>query len=223
MTNEELEELIKNCPTLFHMAERGSWAAIKERGLLSTSALLDAYGVTGSKRTDIEVKHRQTSISIKTETLPKAVLRDQMAMDDEGLEDCLLDDLKPSDWHKTLNSKVFFWLSEDRLHRLTGARAYREHEHDVIELDTASMIEAHYNKIWLCPINSGFTKQDPAKRGKGTFARIHDYRYHERKKRTTQERVVELCVDHSVTDIREHVKRVIVKKGKTELGIIEQR
>jgi hypothetical protein len=41
VTEEELEELIADCPTLYHMAQRGSWESVKVRGLLSTSALLD--------------------------------------------------------------------------------------------------------------------------------------------------------------------------------------
>ncbi|MEG9861289.1 MAG: hypothetical protein V6Z81_02105 [Parvularculales bacterium] len=50
MTEEELEELIENCPKLYHMAERGSWSSIEKQGLFSTSALLDLYGYTGEER-----------------------------------------------------------------------------------------------------------------------------------------------------------------------------
>lgn len=41
-------------PRLFHMAEAGSWPMIREHGLLSTSALLDLFGVVGSNRDVIE-------------------------------------------------------------------------------------------------------------------------------------------------------------------------
>jgi hypothetical protein len=32
--------LISDCPQIFHMSERGAWANIRRRGLLSATALL---------------------------------------------------------------------------------------------------------------------------------------------------------------------------------------
>ena len=32
MNDQELEELISHCPVLYHMAERGSWPSIRDRG-----------------------------------------------------------------------------------------------------------------------------------------------------------------------------------------------
>lgn len=223
MTEEELEELITDCPTLYHMAERGSWAAIKERGLLSTSALLDLYEVPEPQRSAIEKQHRPSSVEIHANELPKAVVRDQIPMSDAGLVRCLPEDLSPSDWYMVLNSKAFFWFTEKRLHRLTGAKAYREREHDVIEIDTRSLIEAHRNAISLCPMNSGCTKPIPHPRDPTVFARISDYPYkHWRAKRPKGERAVELAVDHSVPDIRMHVRRVVAKQGDKVISIIEQ-
>jgi len=54
VTDAELAELLQDCPTLYHMAERGSWPSIREHGLLSTSALLDLYGKQGAEREAIE-------------------------------------------------------------------------------------------------------------------------------------------------------------------------
>lgn len=221
MTEEELEELIADCPTLYHMAERGSWASIKERGLLSTSALLDLYAIREPKRSVIEKQHRPSSVELRAEGLPTAVIRDQIPMSDSGLERCLPRRLTPSDWYELLNAKVFFWLREDRLHRLTGAKAYRDREHDVLEVDTRSLIEAHQKTIWLCPINSGCTKPVPHPRDETAFQRISDYPYGQwRTKRPKGERAVELAVDHSVLDIREHVRRVVVKRGNVVVSTI---
>lgn len=220
MTEEELEELLSDCPTLYHMAERGAWASIEVRGLLSTSALLDTYGVGQPDRDRIEKRHRPRSVAIHGNGLPKAVIRDQIPMSDAGLERCLPAHLSPSDWYRLLNSKCFFWLTEERLHKLTGARAYRDKEHDVLEIDTRSLLDAHRDRIWLCPINSGCTKPMPSPRDETTFARIADYPYaHWRAKRKRGERAVELAVDHSVPDIRDHVRRVIVKKGTSRISV----
>lgn len=222
MTEAELEELIANCPTLYHMAERGSWASIKQYGLLSTSALLDHYAVQPPKRTDIESRHRPRSVEVTGNGLPRAVVRDQIPMSDGGLRRALPDRLSPEDWYELLNTKAFFWLSEDRLHKLTNAKAYRDQEHDVLEVDTKSLIDAHRESIWLCPINSGCTKPMPHPRDETVFARISDYPYaHWRERRNRRERVVELAVDHSVQDIREHVRRVVVKRGTEVLSVLE--
>ena len=215
MTEEELEEVIANCPTLFHMAERGSWESIRERGLLSTSALLDLYGVSGAKREAIESTRRPNSVQLSADGLPTAVVRDQLPMDDKGLKRCLPDHLTPKDWYNLLNTKVFFWLTQDRLHRLTGAGAYRDKSHDVIEVDTRSLIGAHRGRIWFCPMNSGNTKPFPHPRDDSTFSRIAEYPYGswKRKGRARGERVVELAVDHSVPDLISFVTRVVVMRG----------
>lgn len=222
MTKAELEELITNCPTLFHMAERGSWGSIKQFGLMSTSALLDHYAVQPPRRTQIESRHRPTSVEVIGADLPRAVVRDQIPMSDAGLRRALPERISPSNWYELLNAKAFFWLSEERLHKLTNAKAYREQEHDVLEVDTRSLIGAHREAIWFCPINSGCTKPMPHPRDESIFARIADYPYaHWRKRRGPRERVVELAVDHSVHDIRDHVRRVVVKRGTEVLSIIE--
>ena len=222
MTEAELEELITDCPTLYHMAERGSWESIKRYGLLSTSALLDHYAVPPSKRTAIESQHRPESVEVRGDNLPRAVVRDQIPMSDAGLRRALPNRLSPVDWYELLNTKVFFWLSEARLHKLTNAKSYRAQEHDVLEVDTKSLIEAHRDAVWLCPINSGCTKPVPHPRDETIFSRIPDYPYaHWRDRRGRRERVVELAVDHSLEDIRYHVRRVVVKRGTQVLSVIE--
>jgi hypothetical protein len=222
VTEAELEELIKECPTLYHMAERGSWASIKQFGLMSTSALLDHYSIIPPKRTEIESQHRPRSVEVTGDGLPRAVVRDQIPMSDSGLRRALPNRLSPADWYELLNKKAFFWLSEKRLHKLTNAKAYRNNEHDVLEIDTRSLIAAHRDAIWLCPINSGCTKPMPHPRDETIFARISDYPYsHWRERRGRQERVVELAVDHSVEDIRDHVKRAVVMRGTEVLSVIQ--
>lgn len=222
MTDAELEELITNCPTLYHMAERGSWNSIKRFGLLSTSALLDHYAVAPPRRTEIESQHRPESVEIIGAGLPRAVVRDQIPMSDAGLRRALPDRLSPSDWYELLNAKAFFWLSQDRLHKLTNAKAYRDQEHDVLEIETRSLIYAHRDAIWFCPINSGCTKPMPHPRDESVFSRIPDYPYaHWRQRRGPRERVVELAVDHAVSDIEQHVRRVVVKRGTEVLNVLE--
>jgi hypothetical protein len=214
VTDKEVEEFLKICPKLYHMAEQGSWPSIRERGLLSTTALLDLYSVSGRERELIEDERRPTSVLVRKVGLADAVVRDQIPMGDKALRRCLQDGLQPRDWYRLLNGKVFFWVSKKRLIRLLGAKAYRNKKHDILELDSERLIGKLAEHIWLCPINSGSTIMNPRPRGKSTFARIQDYPYAEwSKRRSKADRIVELSVDYSVPNVREFVTRVVEMKG----------
>ncbi len=214
MTDDELAELIRDCPTLYHMAERGSWPSIREHGLLSTSALLDLYGVHGPERDAIEGRRRPAGVRLGLPALGDIVIRDQQPMDDAGLRKCLLDGLSPEDWYRLLNRKVFFWMTRARLDRLLNARPYRNAEHDVLELDTAALVAACRGTITFSPINSGATRPFPAPRGRATFLPIAEYPYAQwRSKRPRGERVVELAVDRCVPDMARFVRRVTTMRG----------
>lgn len=221
MTNEELRELVEDCPVLYHMAEPGSWPSIRDQGLMSTAALLDTYGINGARRKQIEEIRRPAGVELNRPGLPRAVVRDQIPMDDRGLERCLPPHLNPSDWYKLLNQKVFFWLTRDRLTRLLNARAYRERTYVVLEVQTAALIREFRNRIWLCPINSGCTKPFPHPRDETTFRRIVDYPYaHWKQRRRKGERVVELCVDYAVPQIADLVLRVTEVRADQEIRVL---
>jgi hypothetical protein len=214
VTEAELKEFLENCPKLYHMAEQGSWPSIRERGLLSSSAILDLYGVVGQEREKIEDQRRPAGVTVQKTGLPDAIIRDQIPMSDKALRKCLLNNLQPRDWYRLLNSKVFFWVSKKRLLRLLAAKAYRNKTHDILELDSGRLVQELARDIWLCPINSGSTIMNPRPRGMSTFARIQDYPYDEwRSRRGKTERVVELSVDYSVPNVREFVTRVVEMRG----------
>ncbi len=217
MTEGELAELIRDCPTLYHMAERGSWPSIQRHGLLSTSALLDLYGMQGAERDTIESRRRPDAVPLQHPGLGRAVIRDQMPMDDAGLRKCLLDGLAPEDWYRLLNRKVFFWLTRTRLLRLMDAKLNRDLAHDVLELDTAALIAAYRPAITLSPINSGATRPFPAPRGAATFQPIDAYPYARwRSTRPKGERVVELAVDRGVPDAARFVRNMTSMRGRED-------
>ena len=85
--------------------------------------------------------------------------------------------LSPEDWYRLLNSKVFFWLTRERLFRLLNAGTYRDQEHDVLEVEARSLVAVYRDRIWFCPLNSGFTKPFPHARGLTTFQRVAHYPY----------------------------------------------
>ena len=214
-------ELADRFPRLYHMAEAGSWPGIRRHGLLSTSALLDLYGLEGAARTAIEAAHRPASVPIRHPEHGLAVIRDQKPMDDEGLRQSLQGGLTPSDWYRLLNDKVFFWLTEERLMRLLNARAYRRKRQAVLTLDTARLLERHAERVLLSPINSGATKPYPQPRGPETFLPLADYPFAEwDKRRRRKDPAVELAVRYAVPDVRDLVLRVDEREGGETVAVL---
>ena|SRR5208282_3252377 len=128
------EDLVEYYPRLFHMAEAGTWPSIRKQGLLSTTALLDLFGINAEERFKIESCQRPKCFLISHPRLGDAVVRDQKPMSDKALRRCL-QNMEPREWYETLNRKVFFWLTRERLLTLLSARAYRNREHCVLTLD----------------------------------------------------------------------------------------
>jgi hypothetical protein len=181
------------------MAESGSWSNIREHGLLSTSALLDLFGITGEERDAIESHQRRESIMIGDPPLGPVVIRDQIVLNEKALRENL-DGMSVTEYFRLLNGKVFFWVRRERLERLLNGKQYRNRAHDVLTVDTRNLILHHYNRTSLSPINSG-AFFGSGRRGVGTFKRIDDYPFEELKKKQKDDAVVELAVDYAVKDI----------------------
>lgn len=195
----EMSLLIERYPVLFHMAEKDTWPDIRDKGLLSTSAALDRYNLTGTARAALEVLHRPEKVAVGTEA-DRIVLRDQKPMHPSRLEKALIDGTTPSEWYAFLNNKVFMWAEEKRLFGLLNARGYRKLEHDVLTIDTKALMEVHGNRVWLCHMNSGNTFPMPHARGMDTFRRIPDF--------PPNKNVVEVVVDYSIPDVAKFVREV---------------
>jgi hypothetical protein len=212
----ELSDLIARYPRLYHMAERGTWPSIKANGLLSTSAVLDRFGVNGAQRRMLEESHRCEKILVGTDG-SGIVLRDQKPMRPSRLKDALVDGTTPEQWYKFLNGRVFMWAEESRLFGLLGARDYRNLEHDVLTIDAKPLLTKYEDAVWLCRMNSGNTWPVPHKRGMDDFKRISDYPTKKRSGAPAKE-VVEVVVDHSIPDIAKYVLEVRRMKGKAVLA-----
>lgn len=177
------------------MAENCSWNSIQRLGLLSTSALLDRFEVAGERRFEIESTRRPEIARLHHPEHGTALVRDNKPMLDSVLRRCLTG-MTPQQWYEILNRRVFFWVDQKRLHKLLGARAYRDRPHLVLEVDTAELLRRHAERVTLSPINSGATfTMNPAPRGPETFRRIADH--------PSGKPIVELAVDYAVPDIAE--------------------
>ena len=211
------EEFCEKYPRLYHMAESNSWDSIQRHGLLSTTALLDLFEVTGKERVRLESEHRPKSVSICHSKYGNAIIRDQKPMSDAGLHRCL-EGMTPTQWYECLNRKVFFWLTRERVLVLLNARAYRKRSHTVITIDTAQMLQRYFKKITLSSINSGCTLFKPRPRSKNTFASFSDYPFELRSIRTDV--CVELAVEYSVPDISEFTEHVEEMQGEKVINLI---
>jgi hypothetical protein len=199
----EADDLVRHYPRLFHMAEAGSWPSIERNGLLSTSALLDLFGVNGPERNRLESRKRPESVTIEHSEYGVAVIRDQKPLREGPLEKCLTG-MTLEEWYRTLNTRVFFWLREERLVGLLSARPYRNRAHDVVTVDTRMLIERCGSRITLSPINSGSTIYNPRPRGTGTFVAIADYPFDRmRRSRRIADAVVELAVERGVENVEQ--------------------
>lgn len=203
------QDLVARYPVLYHMAERGSWPNIREQGLLSTTASLDRAKVTADERRQLESRRRPASVTIPMNDGIALVLRDQKPMSDARLEKCLLGGITPTQWYKFINQKTFFWATQARLHTLLGA--YDDREHDVLTVDTASLVQAHEDRMWLCHMNSGNTTPWAHPRDYEIFKRIHDYPASPRGYPVKE--VAEVVVDYAVLDIARHVKGISRMRG----------
>lgn len=214
------EVLIERYPTLYHMAENGSWPSVLAKGLLSTKAVLDLVGLEGAERNALEIQHRKESITL-VHADGTFVLRDQKPMSENRLRKALPSDISPGDWYRFINSRVFFWTKKERLLRLLGAREYRGVGHEVITVDTRSLVEAYEDRILLCHINSGNTFPVPHQRDFGIFMTIAAFPA--KANGNPVKEAVELTIDYAVPDIRNHVVSVTEMNGDAHLRDIYSR
>ena len=207
------EEVARQYPLLYHMAEAGSWPSIQEHGLLSTTALLDLFEVDATERRGIESEWRQDSISIAHAVHGTAVIRDQRPMPPAKLAGNLVN-MTPGEWYEFLNRKTFFWADWKRLTNLLNAYAYRNRDHCVLTVDTEALLTRHGNRTSLCSINSGFVYHG-GRRGRETFKPIANY--------PSGNRVWELAVECSVPDVADLVVRVEDWQRDSRLRIVWDR
>ena len=200
------------------MAEAGSWPSIQERGLLSAEKLCQLFEVPSEATAKLLSEHRPESVELCHEKYGRVVIRDQKPMSVGGLTKALVD-IAPQEWLRLLNSKVYFWPTEERLGRMINARAYKGKEHDIIVIDSLKLLHPYAEKAWLCHLNSGCTTPYAHPRDRTAFKRLSEYPLEERRKKYgIANAVAEIAIDDGVPDIKEAVIKVVPMKGwKPEL------
>jgi hypothetical protein len=198
--------LVRAYPRLYHMAHAGAWPSIERFGLLSTTALLDLFEIGGERRQQLESSKRPKSEEINHPTHGRALLRDQIPLNESKLAKALQDGLTPRDWYRLLNRKSYFWGPESRLKILREAREYSAQRQTIVVIDTEQLVARHGERISLCHMNSGATQPMAFPRGLSTFLSIDRYPLADRLRRYgVKGAVAEVTVDYSVPDLREYV------------------
>ena len=158
-------QFVARYPRLYHMAEADAWPSLQQHGLLSTNEIVRRAELSGSKAVALRSAHRPDKVRVSVPGIGAIILRDQKPMAAQRLEKVLEDGLTSRDWYELINSRVFLWVRQERLLGLLNAREYRHLEHDVLTIDTGSLLKAHASRVWLCSINSGNTFPFPRPRG----------------------------------------------------------
>jgi uncharacterized protein DUF7002 len=110
--------------------------------------------------------------------------------------------MSEAEWYRTLNRRVFFWLTERRLQRLRAAQHNRQQQHDLLILDTARVLEARAADVELAHLNTGAVfRAATYPRGEGTFRTIATYPWKERLRVARTEPIVELTVLDALVDV----------------------
>ena len=214
-----LEQLTEHYPFVYHMAERDALPQLLRHGLLSTSAILDLFGVQGEDRYALEACIRKKSYVLEYPVYGRFTLRDQKPMSEKKLADCLQDGLTTEEWLRLLNRKAFFWLGTDKVEKLLGGREYRDREHVVVEVRTEAVVNAHADRVTLAAMNTGTTSPIAHPRGLATMLPLIDFPYEDRRQRGLRP-AVELCVDYSVPDLADLIENVYV--GTAETGLVDR-
>lgn len=203
------EELAVRHPRLYHVTTPGAWESIREKGLLSTTHILNLFEIEGLQRRSLEAMRRSSEVPLKHPHYGHLILNDNVPLSDQALRGCLDDQLTPSDWLRLLNARVFFWPSEESLNRLLSARLNRQRQREVIVVDTLSLARKHAQHIELCPINSGATLRKAARRGLNTFTPMLKHSFKEWSKlRGRRDEIREVTVHSHVIDIADHMVEV---------------
>lgn len=109
------------------------------------------------------------------------------------MKSCLMN-ISVADWLSLLNSKIFFFVDEQKATRF--AETYGDYKNVLVVTDTSELLRRCASYVTLCRINSGAFLYNPRPRGRDSFIPLPQYKY--KNKRDTP---AELTIDEAIPDI----------------------
>lgn len=197
----DTDAFVAKFPRLHHLAHADAWPSLREHGLLSVAALLERSALGTEEQQHLLTRRRDRSRRLPVPGFASVVVRDQGPLSEAKLAACLTDGTTPAQWITLLNSMVFLFPRQDGL--VTLMKKYGHEPVVVLELDTASVVSAHGDRIRLAPINTGATVYVPARRGPDTFRSIED---HDRARP-----VKEVALLDGLPDLERHLVSAVVR------------
>ncbi len=217
------ELFVAHYPKLYHMAEADTWESIKQKGLFSTTALLDLFEIKGKERRDIESKRRPERVTLSHPKHGTIIIRDNKPITEKKLKKWL-NGMTPKQWFITLNNKVFFWSLKERLLTLLNARAYRNSRHTILTVDSKALLKHYIKHIHLAPINTGAMPFGGSPRGLQTFKKMIDWPANVGPRSgKLKVPIVEVAASYHVPDIAKFTLRVDEMQGDQKLRTIWKR
>jgi hypothetical protein len=201
-----VEDLIERYPRLYHMAFAECYGSILKRGLLSAKRLVEAAQIDDEQRSRLLTQRRPDSVRLTTNE-GEFWLRDQKPLSEKRLASCLEGGLTPSQWCESLNSRIYFWVRENKVRELLSAGAYAAGNHVVLVVDTRSLIDEYRDHVRLAAMNTGATRPMAFTRGPDTFKPLDTYPFAFRRKKGL-EPVIEFTILDGVPNIEEHLVAV---------------
>lgn len=153
---------MKRVQWVYHVAEACNWAAIKETGLFSATALICQSGYSDAVAREMSSTYRPCNV-----VLPNGVLiRDQRPMPPHLLEKCLIG-MVPEAWYRLVNSKIYFWFHPDRVQRHLNALSARPQI--ILKVSFPDLMQTYAQQSAVTPFNVGNARRRAAKRGPSSF------------------------------------------------------
>lgn len=197
-------DLIEYYPCLYHVTATENWDLIRQRGILSASALMELFEVDGDRRERLTRQRRSESEVLEHAEHGRAIVRDNKCLTEPRLKGCLEDGLKPADWHAILDRRVFFWATCERLGSFL--KPYSNSDQLIIVVPTELLVKNHLDRIEVSTINSGAIRFNHHIRGLSTFVALSDFDFDAERKRLHKSRrkvVAEVTVIDAVERLTE--------------------
>ena len=176
-------------PRLYHVTFAGNLESIRTHGLHSAASLAQLYGFSDEERLACLTERRRCN-----QDLHGITLRDQGQALPARMKSCLVN-ISIAEWFTLLNSKVFFFLAEDKAQRFL--ETYAAFDNLMITVNTRALFAAGYAaSATVCRLNSGSFLYNPRPRGRNSFIPLGSFEY--RNKRDTP---AELTLDCAIPDL----------------------
>ncbi len=205
------EELAGRHPRLYHLTDQSAVAKIRKHGLWSTARLVRGCGLSDKEEHQLLRARRSKARSLLHPVFGDIIISDNQPLSEGRLGRLLDDGLAASDWLAMLNSYVFFWAQSSYAENLRQAKNNRASRKALLIFDTLSLMQAHFTRVYVSPLNSGATRTE-TRRGLATFASAKDIDYEVWRRRRSPkvlDTIKEVVIEDGVPDASNYLVDVV--------------